>query len=213
MIILNRFIQIAVLIINLRDQKESPLYFIKTRIITVIFFSLLTLLCSSSVFSLSVDSQSTIGSGDIFLGSNILSDCLDQYCIDDQVFKLSNSTTIDPEIQLALEVSFIIESESGKNLRSANGRSIGPLHIEKPAVDDVNRILGYQAFSYEDRMSFEKSCQIFRYYLNYYGQIYTKKTGHIATTEVYVRIWNGGPNGWKNSKTDNHWQKAKKVIF
>lgn len=152
------------------------------------------------------------------------------------VFKLSNITTIDPELQLtnnvsciiesdsgrdlisnelqlALDASHIIESDSGKYLISPDGKSMGPLHIQKQAVDDVNRILGYQAFSYDDRMSWEKSCQIFEVYLNYYGQRYIKQTSKQPTAEVYVRMWNGGPDGWKSKSTENHWQKAEKVIF
>ncbi|PIS06195.1 MAG: hypothetical protein COT80_01320 [Candidatus Buchananbacteria bacterium CG10_big_fil_rev_8_21_14_0_10_33_19] len=141
--------------------------------------------------------------------NNFLSDSF----LTDKLFKLFGVTTLDPEIELALDASYIIESDSGKNLIGDDGRSIGPLHIQKQAIDDVNRILGYKAFTYSDRMSLEESCKVFKAYLDFYGQRYFKKTGKQPTTEVYVRIWNGGPNGYQSVKTKNHWQKAKEVIF
>lgn len=136
---------------------------------------------------------------------------LDDYLVSGELQKVN--TTIDPELQLALDVSYRIESDSGKCLVGDNGRSKGPLHIQKQAIDDVNDILGYEAFSYDDRMSLEKSCQIFHAYLSHYGNKYSEKTGKKPTTEVYVRIWNGGPNGWKKNKTKDHWEKAQEVIF
>ncbi len=178
--------------------------------IIILFFAIV--LCSdnsASIFDLNYQKVNN----NIFLGEYIENDLADHNSISNQLFKLFSRTTIDPELKLALDVSFRIESDSGKNLIGDNGKSIGPLHIRKEAVDDINRILGYQAFSYEDRMVWEKSCQMFESYLTYWGQRYTNQTGNTPTTEVYVRIWNGGPNGWKNPKTEDHWHKAQEMIF
>lgn len=164
---------------------------------------------------LTASSCSIASAGDfnILLSNITKDDFFNKYANSEQLCKLLNNTTIDPELQLALDASYRIESDSGKWLVGDSGKSIGPLHIQKQAIDDVNRILNYTAFSYDDRMSWEKSCQIFRIYLKHYGQKYSKEIGKKPTVEVYIRIWNGGPNGWKSNKTKSHWLKAQEVIF
>ena len=32
------------------------------------------------------------------------------------------------------------------------------------------------------------------------------------TYEVYARIWNGGPDGWKKRSTLKYWKKVKKEL-
>lgn len=116
---------------------------------------------------------------------------------------------LDPRLQKALDACYLLESSGGKKLSGDLGQSVGPLHIQKRAVDDVNRILGRQEFKYSDRMSLKKSGMIFYVYLIHYGKAYTKETKKAPTTETYVRMWNGGPDGWKEKSTAHHWNKAK----
>jgi hypothetical protein len=46
-------------------------------------------------------------------------------------------------------------------------------------------------------------------YLDYYGDLYVRQTGRTPTDEVYARIWNGGPNGWRKASTRQYWQRVR----
>ena len=86
----------------------------------------------------------------------------------------------------------------------------GWLQIRKPNIDDVMRIVGKKEvrkywgkskLSEMDMKNFAKAKWVCRVYLSYYGKRYTKKTGKTPTLEVYARIHNGGPLGWKKCNT------------
>jgi hypothetical protein len=49
-------------------------------------------------------------------------------------------------------------------------------------------------------------------YLAYYGAQYEKQTGRPATDEVYARLWNGGPDGWRKSSTLKYWGRVRAVL-
>ncbi len=102
------------------------------------------------------------------------------------------------------------------NASGDNGASIGCMQIQKAVVDDVNRVYGLN-YSYEDRTKLGASMRICRHYLEYWGGVYERKTGKKATIEVFARIWNGGPNGWKKTgkakaNLDEYWAKIQKEI-
>ena len=90
-------------------------------------------------------------------------------------------------------------------------RAIGAYQLWKIYVDDVNRISG-KKFSYEDRWDIEKSKEMVKIYLVYYGERYERLTGKVATDEVLSRIHNGGPNGYKKEATKSYWNKIQKEL-
>lgn len=145
------------------------------------------------------------------MGSEEFSDLAD-YIIFESESASESEPEIDLELQLALNLSYQLESECGVNLVSSNGRDIGPLQIQTVVIEDINRILGYNAYVAEDRWNLEKSCEIFWIYLTYYGEVYHRRTGKNPTVETYLRMWNKGPNGWKKPESLFHWEKAKKLI-
>ena len=49
-------------------------------------------------------------------------------------------------------------------------------------------------------------------YLTHYGKHYTKNSGKEPTYEVLARIWNGGPNGWRRSSTDEYWKGVQRFL-
>jgi len=116
------------------------------------------------------------------------------------------------DLQMAIYLSYHLESSCGKKLVGDNGNAIGPFHTWKIVVDDVNRILRKQSFVYADRWNFSKSRDLFYIYLTYWGDIYKQKTGKEPTVETYLRMWNKGPNGWKDPKSLHYWQKARRLI-
>jgi hypothetical protein len=48
-------------------------------------------------------------------------------------------------------------------------------------------------------------------YLTYYANVYQKETGMEPTPEVLVRIFNGGPTGYKKSSTIEYANKFAKA--
>jgi hypothetical protein len=109
-----------------------------------------------------------------------------------------------------LLLALIIVESHGDN-KAINGDAVGCLQITPVVVEDVNRIAGTN-FTLQDRYDRQKSIQMAEIYLKYYGQVYTKKTGKQPDNEIYARIWNGGPNGWKKTSTEDFWLKVKKEI-
>ena len=101
-----------------------------------------------------------------------------------------------------------IESISGILTTGDNGKAVGDLQIWKITVDDVNRVYKTK-YTYQDRNSRKKSEEIFFKYLTFWGKQYTKKTCLQPTEEIYARIWNGGPKGYKKASTAKYWIKYK----
>lgn len=105
-----------------------------------------------------------------------------------------------------------VESNHNDNAIGDNGKAVGRYQIWKVVVDDVNRIIGKEHFTYADRFDAKKSRQMFAIYTAHYCKVYERKTGRKATAEVKARIWNGGPNGWRKSSTDKYWRKVKACL-
>jgi len=105
----------------------------------------------------------------------------------------------------------LIIVESGGNDKAINSHATGCLQITPILVKDVNRIAGTN-YTLEDRFERQKSIEMAQIYLQYYGKVYTKKTGKEPDNEILARIWNGGPNGWQKTSTEDYWLKVDKEI-
>jgi hypothetical protein len=106
-----------------------------------------------------------------------------------------------------------VESRGNDNAigdRHMKHKAYGPLQIRKPCVDDVNRRYGTKIEAKNllgDRAKSEWVCQK---YLEMYAT--QKRLGKEPTYEDMARMWNGGPNGWKQSSTLKYWSKVKKEL-
>ncbi len=105
-----------------------------------------------------------------------------------------------------------VESNGDPNAVGDHGRAKGILQIWNKVVQDVNRIYKTK-FLHDDAFDKEKAKDIATKYLSYYGKMYESQTGKPASQEVLARIWNGGPQGWKNQNTTSYWQKVKSFLF
>lgn len=90
----------------------------------------------------------------------------------------------------------------------ASGRAYGHLQIRQPVCDDVNRRYKTNYKPKDTVNNPELSRKICRLYLDIYAT--KKRLGHEPTNEDFARIWNGGPNGWKNPKTETYWEGTEK---
>ena len=99
-----------------------------------------------------------------------------------------------------------VESNDNVNVIGDNGKAVGCMQIWKVVVDDVNKVSKLK-YNYNDRFNKEKSIEIFKLYINKYAT--AKRLGRTPTDEDMVRIWNGGPNGFKKAGTKQYWLKVK----
>lgn len=104
----------------------------------------------------------------------------------------------------------IVESLGDPRAVGDNGAAIGILQLHKTYVDDVNRIMGYQVYSYADRWDAEYSRAMAAIYLNYYGA--EQRLGRPTRFSDLARIHNGGPDGWREPSTEPYWTKVKEAL-
>ena len=102
-----------------------------------------------------------------------------------------------------------VESEHNLDAKGDNDMSWGILQIQLNAIKDVNRKYG-TTYTHQD--AFDESCaeEIFELYIEMWTEHLEKKEERAATEEDIVRIWNGGPRGWKRSGTLGYLKKYKK---
>ena len=88
-------------------------------------------------------------------------------------------------------------------------KAYGLYQIRQPYLTDVNRILR-KSLTLEDirgKGSEQIAANAVKVYLIHYGKRYARITGKQPTMEVYARMHNGGPNGWKKDSTLGYWEK------
>jgi hypothetical protein len=96
----------------------------------------------------------------------------------------------------------LAQIESGdRDVSGDNGEAQGTLQIHKGYVDDVNRIVKENRYTYEDRHDRKRSREMTTIYLTHYSK------GKNLTIEEVARIHNGGPNGYTFKCTVNYGQK------
>lgn len=110
-----------------------------------------------------------------------------------------------------LDAIAAVESSNRATVVGDNGKSVGMYQLGKLYVDDVNSIYG-TSYKYADRLNPVVSRKITAKYLAHYGKVYTRKTGKEPTAEVYARIHNGGPSGYKKKATIKYWRKVRNVL-
>ena len=92
--------------------------------------------------------------------------------------------------------------------------AVGILQIRPCVVEDVNRISkDIQLVTLDQRKEVAASFLVAEMYLTYWGGEYTKETGLQASPQVLARIWNGGPDGWKQDCTLEYWEKVNNRVL
>ena len=98
----------------------------------------------------------------------------------------------------------IVESNGQRDAIGDSGNSVGIAQISKICVDDVNRILGHDAYTYGDRLDPQKAFLMFQtYVLHYFPN---------GGPEQWARCWNGGPDGPYETCTLRYWKRIQGVI-
>jgi len=88
------------------------------------------------------------------------------------------------------------------------GEAVGALQIRPVMVREVNRILKIQKsdkrFKLKDRFDRDKTLEMFHIWKNFHHK--------DSDFETIARNWNGGPKGYKNSRTLKYWNKVQKEL-
>lgn len=98
-----------------------------------------------------------------------------------------------------IEAIAFIESGHDSTLVSPNGKHVGYLQISKILVDDCNQKANYKKYRYKDRLSKEKSIQMFHDIQRHYNP--------NNDIEKAIRLWNGGI-GYSVSGTQEYYMKV-----
>lgn len=99
----------------------------------------------------------------------------------------------------------MVESAGNDHAVGKDGKSFGPLQITDICREDVNRIAGTH-FTREDCFNRVTSAVMLHIYLDHYCT--RKRIGRWPTWEDAARIWNGGPDGWRENCTLAYWRKV-----
>lgn len=120
---------------------------------------------------------------------------------------LASSVLVASPSDKLINALITVESNGNASAIGDNGKAVGVLQIWPSVIKDVNGVSKIK-YTNDDRKSKAKSIAICKAYLNWYGKVYQKKTGKVPTNEVYARIWNGGPIGYRKSATIKYWDKV-----
>ena len=108
---------------------------------------------------------------------------------------------VTPIIQDSLIDAIIhVESRGDSMAYNAKEDAVGVLQIRPIMMREVNRLLGYNKYTLDDRWSKSKSIEMFNV---------IKQHTTNPTNEILARNWNGGWNGYKKKSTLKYWQKVK----
>lgn len=94
----------------------------------------------------------------------------------------------------------IVESAGDTDAVGDAGNAVGAFQIWPIMVEDVNRIVGEDRFSLDDRTDYEKSLEMFFIYTDHYTPSWV--------FEKVARRWNGGPDGDQQNSTERYWEKV-----
>lgn len=88
------------------------------------------------------------------------------------------------------------------------GDSFGILQIQEAVIIDINLKYGT---NYTHQDAFDEVCaeEIFELYIQMYAEKLEKREKRPVTEQDIVRIWNGGPYGYKRSSTLDYLEKYK----
>ena len=112
----------------------------------------------------------------------------------------------------------IVAEESRGNVHAYNAHdgATGMAQIRSVCLEDANRIARLRGlavrFTAEDRSNPRTARRMWDLYLGFYGNQYKKETGRPPTDEVFARIWNGGPGGWRKTSTLPYWDRIREAL-
>lgn len=125
------------------------------------------------------------------------------HCIDNDIEILLLNLNSEKHKEMVINKIIQIESEGNPNAVGDKGSAVGLLQIRPIMIREVNRLLGEQRYTIEDRWCPETSIKIFKDYQDIVNPEWDE--------ELAARKWNGGIRGENNPKTDKYYEKYQKL--
>jgi hypothetical protein len=100
-----------------------------------------------------------------------------------------------------------VESRGRATAHNKEEDALGILQIRPIMVREVNRIVGRERFTNEDRRDIKKSREMFLIFTRHWANRYKD-----WSDEGIARRWNGGPSGHKRAATAGYWRKVQAAI-
>jgi hypothetical protein len=113
---------------------------------------------------------------------------------------LLNNSLIANDLNQIRNILKHVETNYDVNAIGDSGDSIGILQIQGKTIIDVNEKFGTD-YTHEDALIEKCAEEIFNLYIKMWKPHVERKEGREVTEEDIVRIWNGGPNGYKRYST------------
>lgn len=95
--------------------------------------------------------------------------------------------------------------------RNLQYSAYGCLQVRWPVVSDVNVAFGTDYRARQCLGNRPRSIDIFEKYMAIYATV--AHLGRVPTMEDCARIWNGGPQGWRNAATVGYWSKVERILL
>lgn len=132
----------------------------------------------------------------MLVGGALIGVCAERHRVREAAETSVITGTVDDSQLLRLDIDDLLDAiewveSKGDACAAGDLGEVGAYQITKQYVDDVNRILKCDAYSYEDRFDKIKSREMVLIYIEYYD-IYG------FSLEDKARIHNAGPDGWRN---------------
>lgn len=111
------------------------------------------------------------------------------------------------------EAIIMVESGGDDNAKgdlNIPQHAYGCMQIRQPVCDDVNAAYGTRLTAVQmlGRRSLSKA--FFWLYMSLYCT--SANLGRLPTDQDRARIWNGGPNGYKNPATYGYWNRVQAAM-
>ena len=132
----------------------------------------------------------------------------------------------DPSISFDMDVLLdaiqkVENPSKNRNLigdRHLTNMAYGIYQIRQPLLDDINntivgadklqKLWGSSCLTTNDMRKDGLARWCARSYLIHYGRAYQRQTGYLPSSATYIRIYNGGPDGWKKNSTIPYMHKV-----
>lgn len=114
-------------------------------------------------------------------------------------------------MNLSTLIPALIALESGGNDMAIGdaGKARGPLQIHACVVADANRIAG-RSYQWRRMTNRSEATEVCRIYLSHYAT--PERIGRPVTNFDAARIWNAGPDGWRQTNaTAGYINKLKRI--
>jgi soluble lytic murein transglycosylase-like protein len=110
---------------------------------------------------------------------------------------------------ILLAALILVESQGDPRAVGDRGEAHGLLQIHAAVIMDVNGVTGAR-YTQADAFDPSTAAAICTAYLAHYAT--ARRLGRPPTDEDRARIWNGGPNGWRDRRTLVFWSRVRAAM-